>query len=129
MEKPQLEKVIERLKRADLEMWEVDGEDFDAKYLAWRPRFKITLNGVKFDIRICAKVSDFTRTKYYYFLSIEDWHRKFEVTYDDRKNYAEQKQLKDFYENLLPFLRKREEEKLDKERTEFKKAIDELLSD
>ena len=128
MEKPQLEKVIERLKRADLEMWEVDGEEFDAKNPVYKPRFKITLNGVKFDIRICAKVGEFT-TKYYYSLLIENWDRKFEITYDNRKNRTEQELLQKFYEDIYPILRKREEEKLDQERTEFKKAIDELLSD
>lgn len=128
MENPPLEKVIERLKKADFEMWEVDGEEFDAKNPVYRPRFKITLNGVKFDVRTCAKVGEFT-TKYYYSLSIKNWDRKFEIAYENRKNRTEQGLLQKFYEGLYPILRKREEEKLDKERTEFKKAIDELLSD
>lgn len=129
MEKPLLEKVIERLKKADLEMWEVDGNEFDAKHLSWRPRFKITLNGVQFYVRTCAKTNEILPTKYYYSLLVEDWNKKFEIAYDDRKNSAQQNQLKDFYESLFPVLKKREEERLDKEKKEFKKAIDELLSD
>lgn len=129
MEKPELEKVIERLKKSDLEMWEVNGDDFDAKHLSWRPRFKITLNGVNFDVRTCAKTNEILPTKYYYSLSVEDWNKKFEISYDDRKNSTQQNQLKDFYESLLPALRKREEERSEKEMKEFKKAIDELLSE
>jgi len=127
MEDPPLEKVIGSLKKAEIERWEVEGDDFDTKYLSSRPKFKIKLNGINFEVRTCSKSGEFT-TKYYYALYIGDWNKKYEICYDNRKDSIQQKQLKDFYEYLLPILRTREEEREDKEKSEFKKAIDEILS-
>lgn len=108
MEKPPLEKIIEKLKQLDIHEWrwhesKYSGSEFIAK-----------VYGLIFYMSICDK---------YHYLVIHDWEGNLIAEYHKRsKNSFEEKEIKSFYNNL--------HERLKTQKTaEFSEMLDEFLSE
>lgn len=108
MEKPPLEKIIEKLKQLDINQWRWRETDYP------KPEFYAEVCGLRF--YMC-------KYNKYHYLAVSDWENNLITEYHNRnKNSFEEKEIKSLYNSL--------HERLKTQKTaEFSEMLDEFLSE
>lgn len=125
MEKPELEKIVERFKKIDVREWKSHGTlNYYSTY--YHPVFTIRLNGLKFKVSV-RRHPKMTSELLSYSLSIEideyTGTMKYEEYEDNGKTKGHrQKMIKDLYENVYKNLRGHMEK-------EFRERLNTFLAD
>lgn len=115
MEKPPLEKIVEKLEKLDLERWEW-------KYGYTGPTFCTKIGNLKVYVREEKNFGTFVN-KYYHSLVIENRDESVSISYYNKNNQSvEEKEIGQLYKKLYSNLKEIREKR-------FEEAINEFLSE
>lgn len=123
MEKPELEKVIEKLEKLDLREWKEKKQE-PIVYEERHYEFIANINGLVFSIYVSRKSREFRKDLYYPCLSITNNEGTMRIDYNSEKDIPSVPMLR-FHKKIKDYL---SDDFKEKQRKEFEERLNDFLS-